>query len=295
LRLVHALSVDVEDWFQVLNMQHLIQRGAWDGFALRCGDATKRILDVLARRSARATFFCLGWIAERLPDLVREVVEAGHEVGSHGYDHRTLDELGPDGFRADLERTERILAPLTGARPTSFRACTWSIGARTPWAPAVLCERGYTIDSSIFPIRHPDYGVPGAPPRPYRLIAGPGSLIEVPPLTMTVLGKVLPVGGGGYLRLLPLALLERGLRQQEAQGWPGCVYLHPWEVDPEQPRQALRGVRRFRHYVNLRATLPKLDALLSRHAFAGLGAAMAAVADRPLEVVDAAELLSRQR
>lgn len=289
--MIHALSVDVEDYFQVLNMQHVIDRAEWDKFELRCGDATRRILEVLERRSARATFFFLGWIAERIPDLVAEVHRAGHEIGSHGYDHKILDDLGRDGFAQDLQRTEAILEPLTGARPTSFRACTWSITRATSWAPGVLCERGYRLDSSIFPVRHPDYGVPGAPGSPYRIDVGGCPLAEFPPLTLQLWGRRLPVGGGGYLRLLPTALLERGLAQQERLGWPGCVYLHPWECDPEQPRQKIGGLRGFRHYVNLDRTLTKLDGLLQRHRFGGLDEAMAQVADRELPVVGVEELL----
>lgn len=274
MTIAHALSVDVEDWFQVLNMAHVIDRAQWDQFELRCGDSTKRLLDLFAKRSAKATFYFLGWIAERLPDLVREVVAAGHEIGSHGYDHRILPDLGREGFAADLERTAGILAGLTGQRPTSFRACTWSITARTPWAIDELLRAGITVDSSIQPVRHPDYGVPTAPKVPYRIEGATGELLEFPPLTWRVLGRYLPVGGGGYLRLFPVGFLERGLRQAERDGRPGCVYLHPWEVDPDQPRQALGGVRGFRHYVNLKRTLQKLDTLLQRHPFVGLAAAL---------------------
>ena len=275
----HALSVDVEDWFQVLNMAHVIDRSTWDRIELRCGDATKRLLDLLARRDSKATFFFLGWIAERLPALVAEVASAGHEVGSHGYDHRLLPDLGREGFAADLERTAVVLSSISGRRPTAFRACTWSIGKKTPWAVDELLCAGITLDSSIQPVRHPDYGVPGAPTLPYllrgeRAPGQPAELIEFPPLTWTVLGKHVPVGGGGYLRLFPLAMLRAGLRQKERAGVPGCLYLHPWEVDPGQPRQALGGVRGFRHYVNLAGTHGKLDRLLQRHKFTGLGAAI---------------------
>lgn len=281
----HALSVDVEDWFQVLNMAHVIDRARWEDFELRCGDSTRRLLDLFAKRSARATFYFLGWIAERLPDLVQEVRAAGHEIGSHGYDHRLLDDLGRDGFRLDLARTADVLRGITGESVRTFRACTWSVTARTPWAVDELLAQGIAIDSSIFPIGHPDYGVPGAPTSPYRLrgsgdgvdggVGGDGNgsarpageLVEFPPLCLDLLGRRLPVGGGGYLRLFPLALLRRGLRQQEQRGMPGCVYLHPWEVDPAQPRQRLGGLRGFRHYVNLRRTLPKLDRLLREFRF----------------------------
>ena len=272
---VHALSVDVEDWFQVLNMAHVIDRASWDRFELRCGDSTKRLLELFDRRSAKATFFFLGWIAERLPGLVAEVHAAGHEIGSHGYDHRLLPDLGREGFAQDLARTAAILQAATGRRPTSFRACTWSIGKKTPWAVDELLRAGITLDSSIQPVRHPDYGVPGARTTPYRLLGEGGELIEFPPLTWDVLGRPVPVGGGGYLRLFPLALLRAGLRQKERAGVPGCIYLHPWEVDPDQPRQALGGLRGFRHYVNLKRTYGKLDSLLSRHPFTGLSAALA--------------------
>ena len=270
----HALTVDVEDYFQVLNMQGHVSRAEWNDIPLRCGDSTRRLLELLARHEARATFFFLGWVAERLPDLVREVHAAGHEIGSHGYDHRVLGELGEDGFRADLARTEDILGDLTGAAPRVFRACTWSVVAATRWAIPALIERGYTVDSSVFPIRHPDYGVPGAPVSPYRLQAEDAEILEFPPLTLESLGRRLPVGGGGYLRLFPLRLLRAGLRQQRRRGWPGCLYVHPWEVDPEQPRYRLGGLRGFRHYVNLRRTLPKLERLLGDYRFVGVEEAL---------------------
>lgn len=273
--LSHALSVDVEDYFQVLNLQRHVDRDEWDRIELRCGDSTRRLLELFAARGSRATFFFLGWVAERLPELVAEVVAAGHEVGSHGYDHRVLGELGAEGFREDLRRTGRILEEITGVPPVSFRACTWSIRRDTLWAPGILLEEGYVLDSSIQPVVHPDYGIPGAPSTPYRLRVGAGELAEFPPLTWRVGGRLLPVGGGGYLRLFPTWMIERGLRQMERLGWPGCLYLHPWEVDPEQPRYRVGGLRGFRHYVNLRHTMRKLDRLLRRHRFVGLREALA--------------------
>jgi polysaccharide deacetylase family protein (PEP-CTERM system associated) len=271
---VHALSVDVEDWFQVLNMAQVIDRADWDKQQLRCADATKRLLDLFERRSARATFFCLGWIAERMPDVIAEIRRAGHEIGSHGYDHRLLPDLGRDGFRQDLERTAAVLHGITGERPRAFRACTWSVTARTPWAIDELLAAGIELDSSIQPVRHPDYGVPGAPTTPYRLAGSAGELVEFPPLTWDIFGRQLPVGGGGYLRLFPLAMLRAGLRQKAARETPGCLYLHPWEVDPEQPRQRLGGIRGFRHYVNLKATYTKLDRLLAQFPFTTMSGAV---------------------
>lgn len=280
--LAHALSIDVEDYFQVLNLAGVVDRSEWDKRTLRCDASTRRLLDLFDRRDTKATFFFLGWIAERLPDLVRDVASAGHEIGSHGYDHQLLPDLGgAQEFSADLARTEEILESITGAKPTMFRACTWSITQRTPWALDVLAERGYRIDSSIYPVSHVDYGVREAPTSPYRIDAGAGrEMVEFPPLTWQVgARRRLPVGGGGYLRLFPIWMLERGLRQQAARGWPGCVYLHPWEVDPDQPREPIKGLRRFRHYVNLRRTLPKLDRLISRNRFVGLEAALAQCAN----------------
>jgi polysaccharide deacetylase family protein (PEP-CTERM system associated) len=291
----HALSVDVEDWFQVLNMADRIDRRDWDRLALRCGEATQRLLDCFDRRQVKATFFFLGWIGERLPGLGRAVRDAGHEIGSHGYDHRMLWDLGPEGFAADLARTAQILRAAAGVEPRVFRACTWSITARTPWAVDALLAAGVTVDSSVFPVRHPDYGVPRAPDTPYRLCGAGGELLELPPLCWSVLGRRLPVGGGGYLRLFPLALVRRGLRQKQALGAPGCIYLHPWEVDPQQPRQRLPWLRGFRHYVNLHRTLGKLDRLLVEFPFTTVSGALAQFGDSwrsKLPAYRASELLA---
>ena len=281
MTLIHALTIDVEDWFQVLNLRHVIRREDWDTLPLRCVDATRRILDLLARHGARATFFCLGWVAERAPDLIRDLVAAGHEVASHGYDHQCLHDLGEAGFRADLRRTAAILQGITGQPVTGFRACTWSVTARTPWALPLLRAEGIRFDSSIFPVAHPDYGIADSPPVLHRRDTGAGELIEFPPLTLRLLGRNLPVGGGGYLRLLPVALCALALRRAERAGTPGCVYLHPWEFDPDQPRVGVRGLRAFRHYVNLRRTETKLAALLRRFRFGTMSEAIASAGSLP--------------
>ena len=294
MTMAHALSVDVEDWFQVLNMSQQIDRADWDRFELRCVDATRRLLDLFDRRQARATFFFLGWIAERAPRLVTEVHAAGHEIGSHGYDHQLLPDVGRAGFANELRLTSDLLESIWGERPRAFRACTWSITKRSAWAIDELLAAGFTIDSSIYPILHPDYGVRGAPSSPYRLATADGEVLEVPPLCWDVFGRRLPVGGGGYLRLFPLWMLRRGLWQQERRGAPGCVYLHPWEVDPDQPRQPLGGLRGFRHYVNLRKTLPKLDRLLGEFRFTTVSASLAQFGDNwrtKLPTFRASELL----
>lgn len=267
----HALTLDVEDYFQVLNLAEFCPREKWDDYELRCPDSTRRFLDVLDDFDTKATFFCLGWIAERAPEMIREIVDRGHELASHGWDHQLLPALGEKGFREDCRRTKALLEDLGGVTVDSFRACTWSITSRTPWALPILVETGFTRDSSIHPIRHPDYGVPDAPLGPHLLHPnGAGELFELPPLVGDVLGRRLPLGGGGYLRLFPIRWISRALRARERRGEPSCIYLHPWELDPDQPRFGVGGLRGFRHYVNLRKTEPKLRHLLAQHRFTTL-------------------------
>ena len=268
----HALTIDVEDYFQVLNLRRFCPREKWDEFELRCPASTRRLLDLLDEFDTKATFFCLGWIAERAPELMREIVERGHELASHGYDHQLLPELGAEGFAEDLAKTNEILERTGGVRPQSFRACTWSITKHTPWALPALVDAGFVRDSSIHPVRHPDYGMPDAELGPHVLTPGANGeeLFELPPLVGDVLGRRLPLGGGGYLRLFPISWITKALRSRERRGEASCIYLHPWEVDPEQPRFAVGGLRGFRHYVGLAKTLPKLRKLLEKHRFTTL-------------------------
>ena len=270
---VHALTLDVEDYFQVLNLAQHCPRERWDDYELRCPDSTRRFLDLLDECGAKATFFCLGWIAERAPDLIREIVERGHELASHGWDHQLLPALGAEGFRQDCIKTKALLEKLGAVPVESFRACTWSITKDTPWALPILVETGFRRDSSIHPIRHPDYGDPEAPLDAHILKPdGQTELFELPPLVGDVLGKRMPLGGGGYLRLFPIRWISRALKAREARGQASCIYLHPWELDPEQPRFEVGGLRAFRHYVNLRKTASKLRWLLARHEFTTLRA-----------------------
>lgn len=264
----HALTIDVEDYFQVLNLRAFCPVEDWDRFELRCPAATRRLLDLLDEYSVKGTFFCLGWIAERAPDLIREIASRGHEVGSHGYDHRTLPELGEAGFAADLRKTQAILEPLAEQPVRAFRACTWSISHETPWALPALVRAGFLRDSSIHPVQHPDYGMSRAELGPHLLEPVAGKpLFELPPLVGEFLGRRLPLGGGGYLRLLPVRWISRALCRRERRREPSCIYLHPWELDPEQPRYPVGGLRGFRHYVNLDKTEQKLRYLLERHRF----------------------------
>ena len=260
----HTLSFDVEEWFQVANHAHACPRESWDGLESRVELAMGRILDLLRRREARATFFFLGWIAERHPDLVRRVIDGGHEVASHGYDHRFLQELDPAALHEDLERTELALAAAGAPRPRGFRASTFTLTRRTWWAFDVLVERGYRYDSSVHPIRHPDYGVPGFEPGISTIETEAGDLVEFPVSTYPLLGRNWPVGGGGYFRLLPGVVPRALFASLERMGRPTATYLHPWEVDPDQPRVEAPLSKRFRHRVGLGSTLAKLEAFLER-------------------------------
>jgi len=276
---VNALSLDVEEWFQVWNLRGVIRREDWDRFESRVALGTTRFLELLAAAGARATFFFLGWVAERRPELVRAARDAGHEIACHGYDHRLLTEMSPDEFRADLRRTRDLLAALSGGPVLGYRAPSFSLRSETAWALDVLREEGFRYDSSVFPVRRRRYGMPQAPPHPYR---HEGGLLEFPLLTLaTPLGR-LPAAGGGYLRLFPVAVIEAALRRMNAAGHPGVIYLHPWELDPAQPR--LGGVpplRAFLHRVNLSRTETKLRRLLEGRSFVPIGELPGSLARMP--------------
>jgi len=266
-RPLHALSFDVEEYFQVANLAGTFPRARWEHLASRLDVGMERILALLERTGARATFFFLGWVAERRPDLVRRCLSGAHEVASHGYEHRFLHELGRDGLSSDLERTELALERAGAPRPIGFRASTFTLTRETEWAFDLLVERGYRYDSSVQPVSHPSYGIPDFEPSISRVKRARGSIVEFPVATWPFLGHNLPVGGGGYFRLLPVALTERALASLERRGRRLAFYLHPWEFDPEQPRVAAPATKRFRHYVNLARTLPRLERLCRRFRF----------------------------
>jgi polysaccharide deacetylase family protein (PEP-CTERM system associated) len=225
------------------------------------------VLGCLERAGAHATFFFLGWVAERRPDLVRRCLEAGHEIASHGYDHEFLHDLGRDAFVLDLARTEAALVAAGAPPPIGFRASTFTLTRRTWWAFEVLAERGYRYDSSVHPIRHPVYGVPDFEPGISVVESPAGPIVEFPVSTLQLLGRNLPVGGGGYFRLLPGAVTRAAVAALERRGRPAALYLHPWEFDPAQPRVDAPALKRFRHYLNLARTLPRLEALVRRFRF----------------------------
>jgi len=258
---VNAMSVDVEDWFQVQAFASVIDRSAWETLPRRVEANTERILALFEAAGVRATFFTLGWVAERHPALIRRIVAGGHELASHGYGHELVHAIGPEAFRADLRRAKAVLEDVGGVAVVGYRAPTFSIGRRSaPWAHAVLAEEGHRYSSSIFPVRHDLYGEPDAPRGPHR--PDPSGVVELPMTTVRVGGRNLPCAGGGWFRLVPYALFRAGLRRVNAEGRSGLFYFHPWEVDPEQPRVAAGRLARFRHYVGLAAMEARVARLL---------------------------------
>ncbi len=259
--MLNALSVDVEDWFQVGAFEQVIAREDWPSLEQRVERNTDRVLALFAEAGVHATFFTLGWVAERNPALIRRIVAAGHELASHGWDHARVFTLTPTQFRDDLARTRATLEDISGVAVTGYRAPSFSIDARTPWAHAVLAEAGYAYSSSVAPVVHDHYGWPEAPRFAFRPLPDE-KLIELPVTTARFAGRTLAAGGGGFFRLLPYAFSRWAVRQVNRAEQPAIVYFHPWEIDPGQPRIAAPLRSRLRHYVNLREMEGKLLRLL---------------------------------
>ncbi|WP_296753406.1 XrtA system polysaccharide deacetylase [Thiobacillus sp.] len=260
----NAMSIDVEDYFQVSAFAPHIRREDWDTLPCRVERNVDAILGLLDAADARATFFTLGWIAERYPQLVRRIVDNGHELASHGYGHQRASDLTPAEFRADIVRAKRILEDLGGVAVRGYRAPSFSINQANWWAVEELENAGYVYSSSIYPVRHDHYGMPDAPRFPHRP-NGAGGILELPPTTLPLLGRNLPAAGGGWFRLLPYAMSRWMLRRVNRQDRAPCMfYFHPWEIDPGQPRQSGLSARtRFRHYVNLQRMPDRLGRLLN--------------------------------
>ncbi|HEV2146490.1 MAG TPA: XrtA system polysaccharide deacetylase [Longimicrobiaceae bacterium] len=275
----HHFTVDVEEYFQVSAMEPYVPRDRWSGIESRVERSTRLILELMAERDARGTFFVLGWIAERHPGLVREIAEAGHEVASHGWGHRRVTQLTPDQFRRSVRASREVLEDLVGAPVLGYRAPSFSIAAGYEWALDVLLEEGYRYDSSRFPVRRRGYGFAGGARDPHWLERPSGRLGEVPPATLLVGGKNLPAGGGAYFRLFPYALVRAAFREAEARGAPATFYIHPWEVDPEQPRIPVPPATRVRHYGGLRRTVPRLRRLLGEFRFQPIAETLAREAE----------------
>jgi polysaccharide deacetylase family protein (PEP-CTERM system associated) len=262
----NALSVDVEDWFQVGAFEKVIARDAWETLPRRVEANTDRVLAMFEAAAVKATFFTLGWVAERHPALVRRIADAGHEIASHGWDHRRVFTMTEAEFRADLDRAHQAIEQAGGQSPTGYRAPSFSIDARTPWAHPILAERGYAYSSSVAPIAHDHYGWPGSPRFAWRPVAG-SALIELPVTTVALAGRRFAAGGGGFFRILPYRFSSWAIsRVNDREDRPAIFYFHPWEVDPDQPRVGDASARsKLRHYTNLDVMEAKLDKLLRRH------------------------------
>lgn len=261
--MINALSVDVEDYFQVQALSGAIDRASWPAREARVEESTARLLDLLAQADAHATFFILGWIAERFPALVRRITASGHELGCHGYAHIRADNQTPEAFRDDVRKAKAILEDCAGVPVRGYRAATFSIGAKTPWAFSVLEDEGYLYSSSVYPVRRDYYANADAPRFAFRP-QGTRALWEFPISTIRVAGRNLPCGGGGFFRLYPYALSRLALARINDSGrQPAVFYLHPWELDPDQPRvSGLPLKTRLRHYLNLSKTAGRLSRLL---------------------------------
>jgi polysaccharide deacetylase family protein (PEP-CTERM system associated) len=264
--MLNALSVDVEDWFQVGAFETVIDRDSWDRLPPRVERNGHAVLDLFERAGVKGTFFTLGWVAERHPAMIRRVVEAGHEIASHGWDHQRVFTMNADAFRADLRRARAAIEDACGETPVGYRAPSFSIDKRTPWAHAVLAEEGCLYSSSVAPIAHDHYGWPEAPRFAFRPLPD-AALIELPVTTVELGGRRMAAGGGGFFRLLPYRFSSWAISRVNAgEGRPAVFYFHPWEIDPDQPRvDAAPFKSRIRHYTNLEAMEGKLAKLLGDH------------------------------
>jgi len=264
---VNALSVDVEDYFQVSAFEPHIPRSDWDRWPQRVQANTERVLALFDEAGVKATFFTLGWVAERYPGLIRAIVAGGHELACHGYDHRRVSDQTPEAFRADVRRAKGVLEDVGGVPVFGYRAASYSIGRDNLWALEILQETGFRYSSSIYPVRHDLYGMPEAPRFAFRPDNAP-ALLEIPVTTVRLGGRNWPCGGGGFFRLYPYALTRWALRRINAEGQAAIFYFHPWEIDPDQPRPAGLGWKtRLRHYLNLGRMESRLRRLLQDFAW----------------------------
>lgn len=268
--------MDVEEHFHVNAFEPFIARADWDRQPSRVDASTDLLLELLARHGATGTFFVVGWLADRNPALVRRIAAAGHEIASHSWWHRRVPTISPAEFREDVSRTRARLEEISGQQVRGFRAPSFSILPGMEWAFDILLETGHTYDSSVFPIRRPGYGWPGAPTAPYDIVRPAGTLREYPMTTLDILGMRIPAAGGGYLRQFPFGVIRRAFRNREQEGQGGMFYVHPWEVDPGQPRIDCGTITRIRHYRGLDRTLPRLERLLTEFRFTSVLPAAAA-------------------
>jgi polysaccharide deacetylase family protein (PEP-CTERM system associated) len=263
-----ALSIDVEEYFHAEVFARQVPPADWDSYPRRAAAALERIAVLLERSESKATFFVLTWGIDAWAPLLRHLASQGHEIACHGHAHQHLSRLSPADLRADLERSRGLLEDRVGVRPAGYRAPTFSVMHPTAWALDAIIDAGFEYDASIFPVRHDRYGIPDAPTTPFHAISPSGrSIVEVPPLTLGPGPARLPLGGGGYLRLLPVQAFDCALRWRRLRGQPAVLYLHPWELDPQQPRLPAGRLATWRHRVNLAGTERKLGYLLNQFRF----------------------------
>lgn len=266
--MINALSIDVEDYFQVSALESVVRYEEWGKYESRVERNTAILLDMLEEFNVKATFFVLGWIAERFPDLVADIHSKGHEIASHGYAHRLVYKQDKEMFRNDIIKSKEILEDIIGDKVIGFRAASYSITRESLWALQILKEEGYAYDSSIFPIKHDRYGIPGAKRFPHAVkLNNTDKIIEFPLSTIRICKLNLPIAGGGYLRLLPSWLIKHAVKSINLKKEPVIIYIHPWEIDPGQPRLDVKGISRFRHYVNLKKTEAKMKSILRKFEF----------------------------
>ena len=274
-RIRHHFTVDVEEYFQVAAMEPYVERRSWDTISSRVEVGTRQLLDLLDEREMSGTFFTLGWIARKHPLLVKEIAVRGHEVASHGWGHERVTTLSPPEFRESVRTSRMELEQVTGQRVQGYRAPSFSIVRGGEWALDILVDEGYTYDSSLMPIRRAGYGYRGGARDPYVITRATGSLHEFPPTTLGSPPVLMPAGGGAYFRLFPYELVKMAFAASERRGTGGTFYIHPWELDPEQPRLPVSWKTRVRHYGGLRKTLPRLRALLRDFAFQSIAETLA--------------------
>ncbi len=263
----HHFTVDVEEYFQVSAMEPYVSRDRWEGMTSRVEFGTRLLLELLADADALGTFFVLGWIADRYPALIRDIAAAGHEIASHGHGHERITELTLSQFRESVRTSRSTLEQLLGTAVIGYRAPSFSIVRGGEWALDVLLEEGYRYDSSLYPVQRAGYGYAGGARDPHRIVRDSGTLSEFPPATLEIRSAVLPAGGGAYFRHLPYQLVHGAISSAAARGAPATFYIHPWELDPLQPRIAMPFKTRLRHYGGLRRTVPRLRRLLARFQF----------------------------
>jgi polysaccharide deacetylase family protein (PEP-CTERM system associated) len=271
----HHFTVDVEESFQVVALEPFVDRRAWDDMPQRVDRGVNQILEILAEHGATATFFVLSWVAERQPALVRAIAAAGHEIASHGTDHKRVTQLVAPDFRASVRSSKTILEDISGQQCLGYRAPSFSIVRGREWALDVLIEEGYAYDSSLFPVRRNGYGFVGGRRDPYRIDRPAGSIQEIPPATLKFGPAVMPAAGGAYLRHLPYGLVESAVRAAERRSAPATLYIHPWELDVDQPQFPVPPITRLRHYGRLARTAPRLRRLLATFQFQSIERSLA--------------------